>query len=530
MAFAPARSLTSHARRVYVSRYQGRFRFSAWVFGFDVFLLGVLVTLAVFNIAVFFTTTVPQDGGVEMKFSAGALRASEDIPIRVTLRANDLAVHEDVRLQWRLPDWVEIVRAEPRFASDGTVHFGRVTPGDDRYSLIVVRIRSMQGVDVPFDVVLHQRDRFGFHRITQGRETRPALSSAISAEMVLPISAAVSGSSIPIVVKNSGQSSLESAVFRVTEGIGTVAGGSSVFLGHLAPSSSRVVFVDIPSQKEVTTSTLTWQVEDQSRIIAAGSTVLSLRDEVLQFKIRSGVSADSREGELRVTYTLPKGSIGKILSVLVGTDESESFKVIDAVEGNHTVNFSELKSSASSSARWVVVPFVQLEDGGWAVGKRQTGAQATTIPFSAAVRYYSDAGDQIGVGPITPLVGQETRYWVVWTVDTGTEGLEDAILSGTLPPDVRATGNFASTVSGLFNSSGRNVSWSFRSLPPSNTSAPLTFAFEAILTPSKAAPIYPLIATSTIEALDATTGAALYSEAQGDDSRWRWDERAREVR
>ncbi len=87
-----------------------------------------------------------------------------------------------------------------------------------------------------------------------------------------------------------------------------------------------------------------------------------------------------------------------------------------------------------------VVPAVQNSDGTWWIGKRVTNTQPTSIVISAAARYYSATGDQVGVGPISPIVGQATRYWIVWSVDPGVNGLKDVTLSGALPSDARATG------------------------------------------------------------------------------------------
>lgn len=527
VAFAPARSLTSHARRLYVSRYQGRYRFSGWMFGFDVFLLGILAALVVFDLAVFLTTTLPKDGGVTLTFHAAPLRASEDIPVSVTVRAKDLAVHENVRLQWHLPDWVEIVRAEPSLAPDDSVYFGTVSPGDDRRSLIVVRIRAVKGVDVPFDITLHQTDRFGFHQTTIGRELRTVDSSAVSVQMPLPLTHAAMGASIPVEVRNAGKSALESAVLRITDGQATVAGGSSIFLGHLSPSSTRIVFIDVLSQSAGEKINLAWQLEDQARIVAASTVALTRLDEVYPLTILPTASAELERGLLRVPYDLLSGSIGKFLTVLEGAGTISSFSSTDAVVGSHSVDVAVPNSDAGAYTRWNIVPVVLRPDGGWWVSKRITRALTSAIPFSAAARYYSESGDQIGVGPITPDVGQETRYWVVWSVDSGAAGLKDVTLSGYLPPAVRATGNFASTVSGSLSVSGRNVTWTFPSLPPLSGQTPLTFAFEAVIKPTTFESVYPLIATSTIEAIDVTTGATLYTAVPGDDSRWMHDEKAR---
>ncbi len=133
-------------------------------------------------------------------------------------------------MKWNLPDWAEIVRAEPPVLSDGSVYLGRVAPGDDRQSLIVVRVRTTVGVTVPFDIIVIKRIDLVFSTSVAGTASRLVVSSAVSTNLATPVTFASMGASIPVEIRNAGQSSLETAVFRIIDGPGTVAGDSNVFL------------------------------------------------------------------------------------------------------------------------------------------------------------------------------------------------------------------------------------------------------------------------------------------------------------
>ncbi len=528
VALAPARSVTSHVRRVYRTRYVGRYRFSWLVFGFDLFLCGVMSALILVDLFLLFGMTTPSDGGLALTFTAAPLTAADEVPISLQLRSADGMTHEDVRLQWRVPDWVEIVRAEPPLARDGSIVFGRVSPGMTQQSLVVAHVRGRVGAKVPFDVAVSQNGTFGFRQTVTGREVRAVVSSAVSVQMPVSITHVTPGASIPLLITNHGAQAIDSLAFRIVDGPGTVAGASSVFLGSLVASSTRVIFVDVP--KTITDSTvLGWQLEDQARIILASSTQLIV-DQGFPLRVSlPPVRFSDMVTGVSVPYTVESDAAnGSLLLVVHHFDGSTILRLLEAPREHPSATaFFDLQN-ITSSTRWSVTPLFELADGGWAVGVGSAARVSNSIPFSAEARYFSVSGDQIGVGPLMPQIGQSTRYWIVWSVDPGIQGLKDVVLSGMLPQDARATGQFASTVSGHFAARGRSVTWTAPLIAPSAGQGPVTFAFEAEIQPTAAAPegYYPFIATSTIEALDAKTGAALYAEAPGDDSRWLLDIKA----
>lgn len=60
----------------------------------------------------------------------------------------------------------------------------------------------------------------------------------------------------------------------------------------------------------------------------------------------------------------------------------------------------------------------------------------STYDFNAAVRYYSRYGDQLGVGPIPPVVGQPTKYWVFLNLDNIGNALTGFEFTANLPAGV----------------------------------------------------------------------------------------------
>jgi len=490
------------------------------------FLLGVIALLAVADAALWIHSVTPQDGGLSVVFTSAPLRAADDVPISVALRSTDNAVHEDVRMTWHLPEWAEIVRAEPPISKDGSILFGRVAPGINRTSLIVVHIRALPGVHVPFDVSVRQTNIFGLHQSVNGELIRTIVSSALVIQPPAVIHKASAGASIPVVVTNTGSANLASIALRVTGGLGTIDGKSVGYVGSLAPGASTTVFIDVPLVDSM--KRLSWQADDQARIVAAASTSFPIGGTFPMLVGAPSLSDD--HGTLRIPYTTPSNMHGAFFVTIQDSNGRRiNLPLVNALSKNDVVSVPIPSGAAASAIRWSVLPVIIEPDGSWWIGRRTSQSVSASIPFHTEARYYSTSGDQLGVGPLAPIIGASTRFWVVWSVDPGPDGLRDVKLAGRLPRGVLPTGSFASTISGSFAHVGGWVTWSIPFIPPSGGAGPVTFAFEAEINPTRLTPtiasasgktLYQLVATSTIEAFDASTGMSLHATSSGDDSRW----------
>ena len=123
------------------------------------------------------------------------------------------------------------------------------------------------------------------------------------------------------------------------------------------------------------------------------------------------------------------------------------------------------------------------------------------------VAYYtSPQGDQLGVGPLPPIVGLPTSYWIFWEAESEYD-FKDLVFSARLPKGVElASGR--SLLSGDFNynSSSRQIIWKINDLEGNNDSYRL--GFEVQLTPliSQVDQILPILNDFRYHAVDALTG------------------------
>lgn len=118
-------------------------------------------------------------------------------------------------------------------------------------------------------------------------------------------------------------------------------------------------------------------------------------------------------------------------------------------------------------------------------GESASAALATQINLSAQARYYTEEGDQLGRGPLPPVVGQSTKYWVFVQAYNTTNAVRDARFTAVLPPGVTFTGKQSVTIGKTitYSESDRTVRWN-HSLLPANSQTGLYF--EVAATPQAA--------------------------------------------
>ncbi len=86
----------------------------------------------------------------------------------------------------------------------------------------------------------------------------------------------------------------------------------------------------------------------------------------------------------------------------------------------------------------------------------------TQLTLTGEVRYYTAEGDQLGRGPLPPVVGKETKYAALFSVKNMTSDVTNGALTVVLPPHVVWTGK-ASVTQGrapTYNASNRTIIWS----------------------------------------------------------------------
>lgn len=113
---------------------------------------------------------------------------------------------------------------------------------------------------------------------------------------------------------------------------------------------------------------------------------------------------------------------------------------------------------------------------------------STELKVNAFSRYHSAEGEQLGRGPMPPVVGQATRLWIFLSAETDYNDVSDIVVTGKLADNAELTGNTSATSEkGVdFDPASRTITWRI-----SRLSAPAKFypemgaAIEVSLIPNQ---------------------------------------------
>jgi len=131
---------------------------------------------------------------------------------------------------------------------------------------------------------------------------------------------------------------------------------------------------------------------------------------------------------------------------------------------------------------------------------------AAELTAKAVAYYTSPQGDQLGIGPVPPLVGIPTNYWIFWEASSAGD-FKNLVFSARLPQGVElATGR--SLVAGDFNysTSSRQIIWRVPEIKGGDSIEHLGFEVQLIPTADQAGRILPLLSDIRYYGIDTLTG------------------------
>lgn len=123
------------------------------------------------------------------------------------------------------------------------------------------------------------------------------------------------------------------------------------------------------------------------------------------------------------------------------------------------INFSATDSNART-LNWQLVSAYTYNDQNLSATQtlKPLDLQAQ-LNVSAVAYYNSPQGDQLGAGPLPPVVGLPTNYWIFWEAKSDGD-FKDLAMSGRLPQGVELTGARTLLAGQLkYNTSTRQLIW-----------------------------------------------------------------------
>ncbi len=150
----------------------------------------------------------------------------------------------------------------------------------------------------------------------------------------------------------------------------------------------------------------------------------------------------------------------------------------------------------------------------------------TELYLTAQTRYYTPDGDQLGRGPLPPMVGSQTTYWIFVRITNGIHAVDNVHFQTTLPAGVSFTGRQSVTIGQplSYDASNHTVNWNIDSLPADSQTG---LYFEVAVVPSAnqvgktltlTEPLNLSATDSAVEKQFSLTAAALMNLLANNDS------------
>lgn len=474
-AFTTARAVTSHVRRRYHTHYHGKYRFASVVFGFDLMLLGLAALFVGLNVYLFMVLPAPRDA-FRLDFVSADLRAAAPVALEARVTAIGEGPHEDVRLFWDLPEGTRVLESNPPIDTDGGVYFGSFPVGFTSTSRLVVRMLTAEPV-VSFSFRVEDRET----RVS-GVATRRVTGSGLVFEPVIPVGSVVQNADVLYKLSNETNLPLENV--RV----------GSVTIGRLEPYEERLMPFSPTTLGAVRVQA---SVEGVLVVDRVETYALLVSDPT---GVRLVLSpSDGRE----LSLVAEAGRPALLAIYHTGLPDAGHMRILEIPAGRSDIRLPV--SSVTAATTWYAFPFQRRSDGN-ALGSVMSASISTPFTVHAAARYYAASGDQIGVGPLPPRVGETTKLWIGLRIDPTTSDLSDVRVRVKLASGVRVTGRDALPDGGSFTQTDTELIWNLGILPADADGASASFEIQFTPNESQKGSVPILIESVTAEGTDMRAG------------------------
>ncbi|MFH1233426.1 MAG: hypothetical protein V1649_02120 [Patescibacteria group bacterium] len=204
-----------------------------------------------------------------------------------------------------------------------------------------------------------------------------------------------------------------------------------------------------------------------------------LADEEVMFRLNYNNKEKEKINNIRLTLTTGNDNFSLANIVLVGTNppdplyqggkttKENNILIIKSIESGESgyVDFKVkfLKKQTVTEQEIYLVATVAYDINGEKaryVLKSSQSRILSDVNLKSAGYYYSQQGDQLGVGPLPPTVDMQTNYWIFLEIDNFGNDLKNAAFIAQLPENVIWINNKSLSAGNLlYGETARTVIW-----------------------------------------------------------------------
>ena len=498
----PARNLlTEPLADLYKNRYEGKFKRPKHVFAFDMGLIAVGAALAV--ISIYFGLIYKPFEAVTVGLTAepNAPSAGGEIVLNLTVTNNGNDPLDDVSAVLKFLAQIKFERSSlPYDRATQTVDFDEIGAKSETSVRIVGALSGAVGQDIRASANVAYKDASGNIARKNAAASVKIAGSSIGAGFEMPDNIVV-GQTISGDIRyfNHGNSPADNIVITpdwpqnfvlassspaIKNGawvIGTIAPGSegkiswSGSIGASGGASANIFAVEtgVRSGADILTQsqnkTVVTLIDPEIGVALDGASVARLGD-TLALSATYKNTGDHTLNGVAITATADPGftvlNIDRAALGDIAPEDSGTVKITVRVDDElpdalKNATDVQLAVRASIAGKLDNDRTVAISSPTWIV------KIATQLGMTAGARYWSDTGDQLGRGPLPPVVGKTTTLWGFWNVTNTTGAVNNVRITGKLPANVTYTGKAANPFGSapLYDPATRAMTWNVATFP-----------------------------------------------------------------
>lgn len=557
----PAWIIIDRLQTHFERRYRSTYRHAKKLFGLDLLLIVIIVTLAMLAVwAFFFQKTLADEFTLTVEATPTQLISGAPVTYTIFYENKSNETIYDAILTVRVPRFFTFLRSFPKIFNErtGSLALGTLLPGEHGQAKITGvfwgEINETSPLFASLSLVSEKtRKRY----IKLSRTDFQITHSILETTLVLP-DKLIQGQATPFTItyKNTGKETLPQVFFKDAWREGATFFESKPernndrwYVGNLAKGIQGIItgtgIFNIPEHTDTASLGFTSFITIGKTPLAQGEVIIT--KQVIPPPLNVSLSAPleniARPGEtITLTATVHNTGTVTIQDGTIGIHADNPF--IDPTKIPHTILVGDIEAGGHATASFdlsllktipsahhldresskefmlevlpIATGVIQNDIALFITIQGEPIIQKIETPFTliATAHYWTPEGDQIGRGPMPPIVGETTKYWIFLQLEPTTNDLENLTMETMLPPEVVWTGRTNVTMGTAlrFHEQGKTVTWNIPHLPATfANNASVTARFEIAFTPqaSQIGTAPTLLQNTTVLATDTFTETML---------------------
>ncbi len=520
----------------YHRKYHNKYRHPKKLFALDLTLIGIIIGILIIGgYFLFFPPSLGQKVTLTAE-TTDTITSGGLITYTVSYKNNSKKTLSGSNLTIHLPPHFQYLRSfPPDFSPDHNVIFlGDLEPnafGEVKISGILwAEIETKTAL---FNTLSFRDEKSGTHDVKVLRQEFPVEKSVLVLEPELPEN--IIGNqemTFSVQYSNTGSETLnnvrikprwpEGFKFRTSDpkfefgtwNLGNLKSGAVgrvIITGKMPDYTSGINFGFISSVEIDGHELAQGTTENTPHIIASPLKISASIDTAQNFvvpgeelKVRIDYKNESNLVLKNVTLGIESPSpfidSNKLNSLIISSENDESLAQIEpGASGNanftfnlrENISLSQLgEADKNKEFNLMIKPVAKIQEE--TLGTFSTSGteiiRPIRTPFKVATSawYWTPQGEQLGRGPIPPMVGETTKYWIFWSLAPTTNDIKNLEIRTILPPQVSLTDRTSLTDGRLtFDSGTRVLRWAVSDLEATlATGNTVEARFELAITPT----------------------------------------------